>query len=219
MAASPAVNAPALSSASRSRNKSVGGAEEASGKERTTKSSFFLVTRTRRAKTDGGNADEETTVPPPIPKSAKTVQMPLNDDKSRILSEGWIVKQGHVRKNWKGRWFVLTPISLTYAKSRSKMQTPKGQIDLCKNPDSIAVTRAKDNEFSHRPFCFKIVLRNNKNKEYALDCQSQENMEQWMRVISQALADNIANMSYVFFRDGSTNSNSSNATNNISAKS
>ena len=34
----------------------------------------------------------------------------------RTWKTGWLVKQGHVRKNWKKRWFILQGFHLTYSK-------------------------------------------------------------------------------------------------------
>jgi hypothetical protein len=35
---------------------------------------------------------------------------------SRVWKQGWLWKQGHVRKNWKRRWFILRGFELSYAK-------------------------------------------------------------------------------------------------------
>lgn len=37
----------------------------------------------------------------------------------RVWKKGWLVKQGHVRKNWKRRWFVLQGFTLSYSKKES----------------------------------------------------------------------------------------------------
>lgn len=42
--------------------------------------------------------------------------------------EGWLVKQGHLIKNWKRRWFVLEYPLLHYYKTPED-STPRGTID------------------------------------------------------------------------------------------
>jgi hypothetical protein len=36
---------------------------------------------------------------------------------SRTWAQGWLVKQGHVRKTWRRRWFLLRGCNLTYFRS------------------------------------------------------------------------------------------------------
>jgi hypothetical protein len=55
------------------------------------------------------------TQPPPLPpKTPASTLARLSAYESKVLQVGWLYKEGHVRKNWKRRWFVLRGWSLQY---------------------------------------------------------------------------------------------------------
>ena len=49
-------------------------------------------------------------------------------DGMEVLKEGYLTKQGHVRKNWKRRWFVLTKSQMSYHEQPGA--PAKGRIPL-----------------------------------------------------------------------------------------
>ena len=52
----------------------------------------------------------------------------ITESGQEILKEGYLVKQGHIVKNWKRRWFVLTAGSIDYFETQGGVQ--KGRILL-----------------------------------------------------------------------------------------
>ena len=47
----------------------------------------------------------------------------------RAIKEGFLTKQGKVRKNWKKRFFVLTAVNLQYYRSRTVRSLPQSPLD------------------------------------------------------------------------------------------
>jgi len=105
---------------------------------------------------------------------------------SDILPEMWsqpdkageLKKQGHVRKNWKSRWFILQNDYLFYFKSRLDAK-PIDHIPL----SNCAIQRAskkvkRPNTFEIRsPYIDKI---------YYIQANNEAEMEDWMRAIESA---------------------------------
>ncbi|KAL6049470.1 Cytohesin 1, partial [Balamuthia mandrillaris] len=92
-----------------------------------------------------------------------------------VVKEGWLTKKGHVRKNWKRRWFILrkdTEELLYYKSSKVKpTTTPQGVIDLgCYLCD-----------LCNRPKCFQMV---SKGKVFVIEADSVEERNDWMKAIS-----------------------------------
>ncbi|GAM26099.1 hypothetical protein SAMD00019534_092740 [Acytostelium subglobosum LB1] len=68
---------------------------------------------------------------------------------TKTIKEGYLNKQGHLRKNWLQRYFVLTDVSLEYYKDKG--QPMLNQIPLSECTISLADTETK------KAFCFKIA--------------------------------------------------------------
>lgn len=49
-----------------------------------------------------------------------------------FIHQGYLLKKGHVRRNWQERWFVLKPSSLTYFVGED-LKEKKGEILLEEN--------------------------------------------------------------------------------------
>lgn len=49
-----------------------------------------------------------------------------------FIHQGYLLKKGHVRRNWQERWFVLKPCSLTYFVGED-LKEKKGEILLEEN--------------------------------------------------------------------------------------
>jgi flavodoxin len=46
--------------------------------------------------------------------------MQRNIDEKNLKFQGWMWKRGHLRKNWKKRWFILAEELLAYFESPMK---------------------------------------------------------------------------------------------------
>ena len=67
------------------------------------------------------------------------------------IKNRWMVKQGHIVKNWKERWFVLQEARLYYFKTRGA-EKPISVINLLG-----ASVREVSYAETGRTFCFTIV--------------------------------------------------------------
>ena len=58
----------------------------------------------------------QTPTQPPLlpPRTPASNLAKLSAYESRVWQVGWLYKEGHVRRNWKRRWFVLRGWSLQY---------------------------------------------------------------------------------------------------------
>ncbi|TRY93136.1 hypothetical protein DNTS_016479 [Danionella cerebrum] len=72
-----------------------------------------------------------------------------------ILKKGYLLKKGHVRRNWQERWFVLKPGVLTYYAAED-LKEKKGEILL---EDSIVVDSVPDREGKRCLFCVKTPAK------------------------------------------------------------
>jgi len=116
----------------------------------------------------------------------KKVETP--QPKQTILKEAFMVKRGHLIKNWKVRWFVLTPDGITYyVHPGTKGILPKGSISFS-NPNDIDISRMRsmENEKKSRKYCFRVSLRS-LTKEYVIDAQTEAEMVGWMDAINNIL--------------------------------
>ncbi|EFA77593.1 pleckstrin domain-containing protein [Heterostelium album PN500] len=105
---------------------------------------------------------------------------------SKIIKEGYLNKQGHLRKNWLQRYFILTDISLEYYKEKG--QPLLNQIPLTECAISLADTETK------KSFCFKISHATRKSF-YLYSCVSGSDIErdsyEWIGAIQEVI-DNLA---------------------------
>mmetsp|Transcript_32534 Transcript_32534/g.98079 ORF Transcript_32534/g.98079 Transcript_32534/m.98079 type:complete len:307 (-) Transcript_32534:30-950(-) len=108
-------------------------------------------------------------------------------DPKSIIFEGFLTKQGHVRRNWKLRWFELRGHSLSYFKNVGDAQ-PKGTIDL---RQATSVSRAdfintKGSGF--KPFSLKLVLtRGDAVRGYHMYAANEEQIDDWIAFIQLAM--------------------------------
>nr|XP_039262641.1 pleckstrin homology domain-containing family A member 1-like [Styela clava] len=97
---------------------------------------------------------------------------------SVVIKEGWAVKQGHVRKNWKRRFFILTTKGFTYHKTdhdRDPIRTiPLSDILAAKVDSNIPSSFNKDN-------LFMVVTT---ERIYYIQADNQQEMESWVKAFN-----------------------------------
>ncbi|EDR22686.1 serine/threonine protein kinase 3/4, putative [Entamoeba dispar SAW760] len=101
------------------------------------------------------------------------VSIPTN----KIIKEGFMVKRGHIVRNWLQRWFVLTNDILYYF-DEQKLHL-KGYIPLAFG----TITRSP--EMKKQP-CFQLVSPL-QNKTYFIQCGTEDECGLWMAAISIVL--------------------------------
>ncbi|XP_043929961.1 pleckstrin-2 [Protopterus annectens] len=108
----------------------------------------------------------------------------LQDEKSTVIKEGFLVKKGHVVQNWKVRWFVLLPDKLLYYRpegGRKDSTTLKGQIPL--EECSIICPCL---EYENRPLVIKLKCKT--STEHFLEACSREERDQWAAEITSVIS-------------------------------
>jgi len=95
--------------------------------------------------------------------------------------QGELKKQGHIRKSWKLRWFILQRDMLFYFKSRLDSK-PVGHIPL-----KDAVVKRCDKFRGKKDFVFELNATAI-NKAFFIQASTQSDMEEWMKEI-QASAE------------------------------
>jgi serine/threonine protein kinase len=91
--------------------------------------------------------------------------------------EGWLMKQGHVRRNWKERWFVLKGDRLYYFKNTDQHAgTPRGIIPLghCLVEEDTSV---------RKQFCFKLTPRKTQLLPFFIYAYSDAEYRDWLRAL------------------------------------
>ncbi|XP_065124552.1 uncharacterized protein def6c isoform X3 [Paramisgurnus dabryanus] len=91
-----------------------------------------------------------------------------------IIKKGYLLKKGHVRRNWQERWFVLKPCSLTYYVSED-LKEKKGEIPL---EEGSVVENLPDKEGRRCLFCVKTALRT-----YEMSASNLKQRVDWMQAI------------------------------------
>ncbi|XP_055046645.2 differentially expressed in FDCP 6 homolog isoform X1 [Misgurnus anguillicaudatus] len=91
-----------------------------------------------------------------------------------IIKKGYLLKKGHVRRNWQERWFVLKPGSLTYYVSED-LKEKKGEIPL---EEGSVVENLPDKEGRRCLFCVKTALRT-----YEMSASNLKQRVDWMQAI------------------------------------
>ena len=95
--------------------------------------------------------------------------------KSTTVHSGWLWKQGHVRKNWKWRWFVLKAQFLFYYRSKQAIQ-PRGAVPL-----QSCITETSD----LKEFCIKLQP-DPKCEAFYLRAETQEDIMVWYKKLRKA---------------------------------
>ncbi|KAK3518125.1 hypothetical protein QTP70_033221 [Hemibagrus guttatus] len=95
-----------------------------------------------------------------------------------VLKKGYMLKKGHVRRNWHERWFVLKPGSLAYYISEDQKEK-KGEVQL---DGSCVVETLPDKEGKRCLFCVKTPGRT-----YEISASDQKQRVEWIQAIQTAI--------------------------------
>lgn len=121
-----------------------------------------------------------------ISRSGSIGGLPLGSPKkSPVLKEGWLNKKGHVRRNWKARYFLLKSGVLEYYKTKPIDLKLQGYFLL---PLDVLVekeTSNKERKAGERKNCFNVISLK-KNEVLTLDANGHQEMEEWMDAIKNA---------------------------------
>jgi len=95
-----------------------------------------------------------------------------------VLKEGFLVKKGHIRRNWKTRYFVLRPGSLSYYPSQMYSEREKlGVINL--TDPGITLTKGNGHD---KKFTIRLP-----SKEYEIYAPTSQERDSWLRCIREVL--------------------------------
>jgi len=98
-----------------------------------------------------------------------------SDPRTGVTSkEGFLVKEGKIRKSWKTRWFVLRGARLSYYRSKES-RFPIDIIDL-------SLARAVGNsEYKQKQHCFSVELP---RRTYYFQASGVEDRQQWVEILT-----------------------------------
>ncbi len=110
----------------------------------------------------------------------------LDGPKLAVAKEGFLHKLGGNVKNWKTRYFRLTPGRLSYCKDGEPNSSRLGSILL---PQATLAVFAGDVYPGH-PYCFGITPADD-SRQYVLDCDSAAHRSQWMAALTEPVRQRI----------------------------
>lgn len=91
--------------------------------------------------------------------------------------EGYLTKQGRIRKSWKCRWFLLRGSSLSYYKSKQSRR-PINRLDM-----NRAIAVEYDNS-KQKDYCFRIEFT---FRVYFMYASCTEDCDQWVELLRSKL--------------------------------
>ncbi len=100
----------------------------------------------------------------------------------RLYREGFLTKQGHKRKNWKKRWFVLKDNELSYYEQRGD-EDAKGRIPL--DDPTVSVQALSGGPY---PFMFEVTIG---DVPYAMYAQDEKERCEWIDTIERVIQKNV----------------------------
>ncbi|XP_053173291.1 switch-associated protein 70 [Scomber japonicus] len=95
-----------------------------------------------------------------------------------VLKQGYMMKKGHMRKNWNERWFVLKPNSLSYYACEDLVEL-KGVISLDQN---CCVESLLDKEGKKCLFIIKCS-----DKSFEISASDKKKKQEWIQAIQTCI--------------------------------
>jgi len=96
---------------------------------------------------------------------------------------GWLWKRGEMNRSFQRRWFVLRGNLLFYFEKKSERSDPAGVIVL----EGCTVELAEEEQ--EKPYAFKIAFHGEGKRTYIAATESQEDLEEWMKIVACASFD------------------------------
>lgn len=100
--------------------------------------------------------------------------------RARVAHSGYLVKQGHLLKSWKRRFFVLQAKNVFYYESAREDISGVSGVDL-----KGAITLTGWRESAERPRCLEL---SGMPKALLVQADDDEALEAWRRALAAALA-------------------------------
>lgn len=117
---------------------------------------------------DSSDSDTDSSTPShESTSSASTRTMAVSS------KEGYLTKQGRIRKNWRVRWFILRNQYLSYYRTKQHRK-PLGMLDLTE-AISVDLDSSKDKDF-----CFRIIMP---SRTWYFLGNSVEDSQQWVELL------------------------------------
>jgi dual adaptor for phosphotyrosine/3-phosphotyrosine/3-phosphoinositide len=120
---------------------------------------------------DDSESDQEESVNEESIQSVPPSPLAINS------KEGYLTKQGRVRKSWRCRWFILRSSSLSYYKTKQSQQ-PIRRLDL-----NQAMAVEYDNS-KRKNYCFRIQFT---FRTYYMYASCAEDCDQWVEILRSKL--------------------------------
>uniref|UniRef100_A0A3Q1F6Y5 Switch-associated protein 70 n=1 Tax=Acanthochromis polyacanthus TaxID=80966 RepID=A0A3Q1F6Y5_9TELE len=95
-----------------------------------------------------------------------------------VLKQGYMMKKGHIRKNWTERWFVLRPTSLSYYVSEDA-EEKRGDIIL---DQSCCVESLPDKDGKKCLFIIKCT-----DKSFEISASDKKKKQEWIQAIQSCI--------------------------------
>ncbi|KAK2959225.1 putative pleckstrin homology domain-containing family O [Blattamonas nauphoetae] len=103
-----------------------------------------------------------------------------NDGSPTSLYAGWLTKEAGSAKNWRKRWFVLTPSDLSYFKNK-KADDPQGSIPLASSRCFTVQPPSGDH-----PYLFFIETSDG-NRIFRVEARNEREMKGWIEEVNKAI--------------------------------
>lgn len=111
---------------------------------------------------------------------------PDNEPGGLVKMSGWLIKRGHLLKNWKKRWFVLDGPLLKYYRVSGDKEQPAADPAMLELKGCIALVRAKcrtiaSDDADGKPFAFRILPAS--KKLFVICAADEEGRCRWVNAI------------------------------------
>jgi len=96
---------------------------------------------------------------------------------SGVLKQGFLTKEGAVRRNWKKRWFVLTADSISYYKGEKDVGKKEKDLGTFK---LLEVNTVNPTNYKKQQFCLAVATP---KRTYYMCAESESDMKAWQEAI------------------------------------